>query len=594
DYYCLLPWRLLFDLLPTAFHWQEEDFITLGDKEWRFLDGKSLEVLQYVKKKKQTKEERLKQEFGKEAVERLLRLGFLRRVREWKMPDLSVSLYALAVPLQEAIDGLKHFRNKEEKLRLIHYLQEREVASEEELREAGFKTQDIKALLQKGLLTCMEEDIRKVSITYTAGRRERRYIRPLGKKSILFGNWQDTLLRMEEELESLVEAGKSALIYCENVSLVEQVEEYLRPALGDRLVRLCSSDRPRDLILRWFSLNSAQGVVVVGNRGALLAPLKEVELFLCLSGNSKHTPTGVDLREFLYQLSRYYGAGFSLVSTAPPLNLYLGRDWREEYSPPTAQVFVLRRKGEEVLSPELKALVPEGEECLFLVNKTGYAYAYCKFCGWIVDCPVCGNLLTLSGEGHKVFCNLCGYKGDALCPECGRPLQKLGFGIDRAVEEVYKHLGVRENFHFDTQPRLGKSYDWVFVLHADNLLSLPRFDAMEKYFSYLWSALCISRRGLVVQTAVEDNPLVEYIKSKDWQGFYEKELSRRKEEDLPPYRKMVVAILRSAPDMQSLGQEARKKRAGKLFEVLVKTDSKNLRETLRILRRHQPVYLEVL
>lgn len=594
NYFAQLPWKLLFDLMPSVFDWREEEYIRLGEKDWKFIDKLSLKVLEYVKTRRAVKEESLKEKFGRDIIEKLLDLGFLKRVREWKMPDLTTTYYSLLVPLEDALQRLKPFKKKEEKLRLIYYLFENNIASREELRSAGFKGDDIKALVQKGIIGEREEIIREIRGAPTIRQARVEYVRPLGKKSVIFGHWEGIISHVATHLERLVKEGKNTFIFCPSISLLSVLFEHLYPLLGDRLILLRSQDKPKDFIKKWFYISSADGIVLLGSKIALLAPLKSMDLLIYFDENTSKAWEGFDIRHFLYTLSRYYGANFLLVSTFMPLSLCTREDWERHYHAPQAEVFVLKRKAQEILSPSVKELIKNSqEEWLFLVNKSGYAYAFCSFCGWMVECPRCKSFLTLSKDKEKVLCTSCGYKSHALCPECGRQLKELGFGIEKAIEEVHRLFGNRENFHFDTVPRLGKSYDNVLVLHSDNILSVPWFDSLERYFSYLWQALCISKKRLIIQTALEDNPVLEFIKNKDWHGFCQEELKRREEEDLPPFKRLVRARLRSEPNLKNLPVEAKGKRLEKLWELLIKVDKKHLKELLKRLREYQPVDLEV-
>ncbi|HCO39587.1 MAG TPA: hypothetical protein DIT36_06470, partial [Aquificaceae bacterium] len=201
NYFAQLPWKLLFDLMPSVFDWREEEYIRLGEKDWKFIDKLSLKVLEYVKTRRAVKEESLKEKFGRDIIEKLLDLGFLKRVKEWKMPDLTITYYSLLVPLEEAIQRLRRFKNKEEKIRLIYYLLENRIASREELRSAGFKGDDIKALVQKGIIGEREEIIREIRGAPTIRQARVEYVRPLGKKSVIFGHWEGIISHVATHLE---------------------------------------------------------------------------------------------------------------------------------------------------------------------------------------------------------------------------------------------------------------------------------------------------------------------------------------------------------------------------------------------------------
>ncbi|MFN3598163.1 MAG: hypothetical protein ACK4VK_00285 [Aquificaceae bacterium] len=594
-YYSLFTWRLLFDLLPSVFNWREEEFIILGEKKANFLDKLSLQVLEYVKKRRQIKEENLKEKFGKDLVEKLIQLGFLKSIREWVMPPLEIKVYYLTVSIEEALHRLKRFKKKEEKIRLLHYVFERRKATEEELKEAGFRSADLGALVEKGILEEREEIIEEVRYVPRVRQEKKEYLKPLGKRSILFGHWEKTKDFLIEEVDKHISQNKSVFIFCNTINLSNTLYQDLYPIFGDRLVFITSSVKPKEFIRRWFYLASADGVVLLGSKVSLLAPIKDLSLLAYVEDGYSKDFEGFDIKYFLYSLCKYYGANFLFLSSLPPLSLCLKQDWQRIYQEPDSEVLILKRKAQEILSPQAKEIIRENlqEEWLFLVNKSGYAYAYCGYCGWILECPRCGSFLTLNKDKSLVFCSSCGYKAPAICQECGKQAQELGFGIEKAVEEIGNLFGNRENFHFDTTPRLGRSYENVMVLHGDNILSVPWFDSEERYFSYLWTALCISKKRLVVQSLLDKNPILHLLEKKDWQAFCQEELERRKEEELPPFKRLILVKLRKLPSLEGLSVELKKKKLKDMWELFIKVDKRHLTQLLKLLREYEPISLQV-
>ncbi len=594
NYYALLPWVLLFDLLPSVFDWREEKYIILEEKEEKFIDKLSLKVLEYVKNKRKVKEESIKNKFGKEIVEKLIDIGLLKKERIWEIPSLSTTFYSLALPVELALEKLRRFKNKEEKLRLIYYLQERIKSSLEELKEAGFKGKDIKALVKRGILLEKEETIDEIRKIPYIKQEKREYLKPLGSKSVLFGQWDRVRDTLASLLSKLIEGGKSAFVFCNSLRLLEKLYEYLYPLLGDRLVFLSSQMGEKEFIKRWFYFADADGIVLLGSKISLLSPMKRMDLLVYFDDFSSNPWEKFDIRHFLYNLSKYYAANFLYVASMPPLSLCQKEDWEKIYEPPAPEVLLFKRSFDEVLCKEAREIIQkEDKEWLFLVNKSGYAYAYCPKCGWIVECAQCGSFLTLSKDKDRVFCASCGYRGDALCLECGGRLEELGFGIDKAAEEIKNIFGNRENFYFDTIPRLGQTYENVLVLNADNILSVPWFDSEERYFHYLWQAMAICRKKLIVQTSFVETPLLEFLKNKDWQGFCNEELRRRKEEKLPPFVKIVHARLKNLPELKNLPIEVKKRKHRDLWELFIKVDKKHLRMVLKKLREYKLEYIEV-
>ncbi len=594
NYYALLPWQLLFELLPAVFDWREEEYITLSKKPWLYLDRKSLEVLEYVKKKRMVKEEALEKAFGREAVKLLFELGFLERTRSIRAVEVKDKFYRLSVGREEALESIKRFKNRTELVELINLLSERRVVALEELIKEGFDREDIKKLLRKGILEEFEESPPYFKKGQSLRQEGAPYLKPLGKKSLIFGSWEKTLNRLLSVVEGVLSERGCAYIFCDSLELLEVLYEASEPYLGDRLIGLSSLQSQKEFIKNWFRVQEEEGFVALGSRLSLLAPFKSLNLLMVVGDTEPKLYNGVDLRYYLFELSKYYGANFSILCSFPPLSLCLQKDWQVEYYPPEVEVFAFKRKAHEVFTEKLLKKVEEclEEENLFLVHKKGYSYAYCPKCQWLLECPECGTLLSLS-KSRRLICTSCKYSSEAVCHECGTALQELGFGIDRIVEELYKTFGERGNFRFDTVPRSGRAYDNVFVIHADNILSVPWFDSGERYFSYLWRAMCIAKKRLVLQTVLKENPFLKFLEEKDWEGFCKEELEKRQEEALPPYVRLIRAKTDRKPDLEGLPLNIEKRRVGKLWDMLIKVDRKHFSQVLRLLRAVKPIELEV-
>ncbi|MFN3265096.1 MAG: hypothetical protein ACK42C_09390, partial [Aquificaceae bacterium] len=407
-HYGLNPWLLLHKLLPSALDWREEEYVVLSEKPHRFLDRKSLEILAWVGKRKKVKEENLRKRFGDGPVRHLMELGFLIKMREWKAPELSEKIYRLSLPIEEAIQRLRALKRGEDAIRLLYFLLERGYASEEDLKDKGFKTGQIRALIKKGLVVEVDEELPQISFKPTKLRQEiKTILKPLGRKTLLMGSWQGISERLFEELQAIAEKKSSVLLFCDHLEMLKCLYEELYPVLGDRLVLLSSLQKEREFVRNWFRVGEEDGLVVLGSRLALLSPIRNLKLLVLLGDRASKLQDGTNLRHLLFELARYYGAGFCIASPLPPVSLCLREGWEREVFTPTAEVLVVKRKPEEVLATDTVRLLKDcaGEESLILVNKVGYAYAYCRVCGYVLECPQCGSFLTLSKDGNVVFCN---------------------------------------------------------------------------------------------------------------------------------------------------------------------------------------------
>ncbi|MFN3472392.1 MAG: hypothetical protein ACK4ZR_07315, partial [Aquificaceae bacterium] len=180
---------------------------------------------------------------------------------------------------------------------IIYYLLEKGTVSREELRSAGFKGEDIKALIQKGIIGEREEMVREiVGGVPTIRQVGVEYLRPLGKRSVIFGAWEGIISHLSSELERLVQEGKNAFVFCPSLSLLSVLYQSLYPLLGKRLITLRSQDKPKDFIKKWFYVSSAEGIVLLGSKIALLAPLKSMDLLVYFDENTSKSWEDFDLR----------------------------------------------------------------------------------------------------------------------------------------------------------------------------------------------------------------------------------------------------------------------------------------------------------
>ncbi len=600
--YRISPWLLLFELLPSVFRWREERFLKVSGRVDKTLDAESLRILGFVKERGRVKEELLKERFGWQKVELLKEKGFLQEITDWDIPNLEVEIYSLATGLELALERLKRLRNKEERVRLLTYLSQRLYATKEELKQAGFSSKDLLYLLNKGIVKKESKPVYGIwDVPKRLRQGEERLIKRLERSGVIWGSYDRLKERLFELLELSVRDGKTSLVFFPHAEELYALSGELYEEFGDRLLVFTSRERPKDLVKNWFLASSAPKVVV-GTRLASLVPVRSVESIIIFNDADIKLDNLIDLKLFFYKLSKYLGSKLFLMT--PSLDTYTYKAvkegfFEEEAHIPTANIRVVERKAKDMFAPEVLRLIKEDKhKTLILVNKSGYSYAYCESCQDLMLCPRCNSLLTLSKQKDLIFCKTCGYRAPAVCPVHERALKEWGFGIDRVVEELERMLVHLEDLEFDTQPPLTKSYHRVVVINADNILSVPSFDSEERYFNYLWRALAVAERELIVQTLLPQLPLLESLKLKDPYSFLEEELRHRKDEGLPPYLKVIKALFSKdvsvGRELEEACLELRKIRRGKLTELFCKVGSSKLGEVLKLLRKEKPISLSLL
>ncbi|SHK35683.1 hypothetical protein [Thermocrinis minervae] len=597
--YGLIPNLLLFELLPSEFLWRKTTVVSYTGKTPSFLDKKVLEVIEYVRSRGKMEKDKLVEKFGKDIVDKLLRMGFLKEEDLWKAPNLKVKFYSLGVSFEEALRRIGRLRKKEERLTLIAYLKDR-VVSSEELSEIGVPRSVLRDLVKRGIV---REEVGYVSAIRSQIKLLRQpsveLLRPLGKNSVVYGS----LKKLQDMLTSLTHRNlsdeRSTFVFCPSLELLSGLEDTLGSLFGERLKVISSKERPKDLVQSWFSLD--EPCVLLGSQKSLLAPVKNLGTIVYFGPPDGRMHNGISYLTFLFRYSKLVGADLVVFNSVPNLYLYMaikdgtfqGMDLSY-----TAQVFVLKRRGENLIDEGLKRLVDPNKSTLLLVNKAGYAYAYCERCAEICQCPVCGKMLSLSKDGSRVFCASCGYK-TSVCPKCDSPVRPLGFGVEKVLEEVQETWKNLKDFDVRAMPSFWKEYEQVLVLNVDNILSVASFEAREKLFSYLFTALSVAKERLIVQTFYPEEVVFQALMKKDPKIFLEEELLERKEENLPPFTRLIVAYYKDTFDerylipIRKLVHWMRTVKTGSLKQVYLCVPHRNSPQVLAHVRRYKPIRLYV-
>jgi primosomal protein N' (replication factor Y) len=246
------------------------------------------------------------------------------------------------------------------------------------------------------------------------------------------------------------------------------------------------------------------------------------------------------------------------------------------------------------LQEALRETLSRGEQSILFLNRRGHAtFVLCRDCGHVVKCPRCDAPLTQhiasrtefrtgsseqsSRRPPQLVCHHCNYRIPVpdRCPECGRNrIRYFGLGTQRVEQAIQALLpGVRTlRWDRDTASRRGahqlilerfarrqadvligtqmiaKGLDLplvtlVGVISADTALNLPDFRAGERTFQLLTQVAGRAGRGLlggrvIVQTYAPQHYAIQAARRHSFTDFAAQELSFRREQGYPPYRRL--------------------------------------------------------
>jgi len=262
---------------------------------------------------------------------------------------------------------------------------------------------------------------------------------------------------------------------------------------------------------------------------------------------------------------------------------------------------------------EILTNIERKRQVLLFLNRRGFStFIICKTCGHQFICKNCAvSMVYHKGKNNEksfLKCHYCNYTEEVpkLCPEClsdniepyGAGIQKLEdrvnelFGNTAKIARIDSDIGRNKKTGADIFNKMNageidiligtqivaKGHDFpnvglVIVISADSLLNIPDFRSAEKTFQMLTQVSGRAGRGdmpgnVIFQTFNSSNYVIQYSSKHDIEGFFEKELSLRREYSYPPYSK-IIALRLIDKDFDKLQERAffLKKIIGKIIAI---------------------------
>ncbi|NTU41881.1 MAG: primosomal protein N' [Nitrospirales bacterium] len=389
---------------------------------------------------------------------------------------------------------------------------------------------------------------------------------------------------------------KRGIILAPEITHLERLAGAVREAEGERVALLHSRLTKKKRSSALERILSGEADIVIGTRSAVLVPMRQPSFIAVVS---EHSPAYKGMEGM-----RYHGRdiavmrGFRencpvLLSSISPsaesvYNCRIGKytliDRSEEAQRPQVRVMDMRRQ-RTALSPEAlkktEGLIRKGEKVLFLMNRKGYSLLRCGDCGHIPSCPDCSVPLVFYKEERLLRCPSCGHAEPApeQCGTCGGfDMKVIGAGTERVSEELESALDMKGlliekgalpkqeataetvPFVVGTSMAMRKVRKGLFssavVLNTDILLSLPDFRAQERVFQEIIQvSQMMSPEGTIfLQTQFPGERILGFIRRYDFAGFYDAELSLRREMGYPPFSRIIAVSILVREETETLSR----------------------------------------
>lgn len=401
-----------------------------------------------------------------------------------------------------------------------------------------------------------------------------------------------------ELIEDFLNKGKTSIVLVPEISLTPQMVLRFQKRFGDNIAAIHSALSDGEKYDEWRRIVSGEAKIVIGARSAIFAPLNNIGMIIIDEEHSDSykqddSNPRYNAKDIALLRGKYHNCPVIMGSATPSLEVF-ARAKKGVFkllelpnringkSLPKINIIdmnemISKTKGHfsPVLLEAINDRLLKNEQIILLLNRRGYSsFVTCKNCGYTFKCPNCDITLTYHKSSRTLRCHYCGYgtKVYDTCPECHeKSINDLGVGTEKVEEELNKLFPESKilRMDFDTTSRKGmhekmikdfKNHEYdillgtqivskgldfdnvtlVGVINADTSLNIPDFRSSETTFSLL--AQVAGRAGrsdkegeVVIQTFNPEHYAIQYTKRHDYLGFYNKEMSIRRELKYPPY-----------------------------------------------------------
>ena len=432
-----------------------------------------------------------------------------------------------------------------------------------------------------------------------------------------------------------VKEGKSAIMLVPEISLTPQTVEHFKSRFGKKVAVFHSRLSAGERLRQWQKIKQGRATIVVGARSAVFSPVKRLGIIIVdeehENSYKQDDSPRYHARDVAIARAKISQAVVILGSATPSLESYykakkgvyklvrLSRRIEDRMAPST-QIVDMRKeikpKGKtqifsHLLEESINARLARNEAMILFLNRRGFStFVNCKNCGYVLRCKFCRIPLTYHFHKDSLICHYCGYqqKTDKICPQCKSGyLSYFGIGTQKIESEVARIFPQAGASRMDTDSvRLKGSHQKILgefkegkiniligtqmiakglhiprvtlvgVVSADSTLNLPDFRASERTFQLLMQVAGRAGRGgkkgeVIIQTYSPDNYSIRAASEHDFEGFYNREITSRKELGFPPYCHLVNLIFRGKSEQQVV------KQAKALAKILKKSKPKGIK-----------------
>ena len=411
-----------------------------------------------------------------------------------------------------------------------------------------------------------------------------------------------------QSIAHALELGLSSIVLVPEISLTPQTVARFKARFPDKIAILHSRLLGSKRISEWHRISSGAAQIVIGPRSAIFAPVKNLGLVVVdeeheTSYKQEDVPR-YNAKDVAIKRAELSKAIVILGSATPSLeSFYAAKNGKftlielperiDSRLLPAVDIVDMREemtraKKIPIFSQKLREWIDkdivEKKQVILFLNRRGFStFINCRKCGYVIKCKRCSVSLTYHFDKKKLVCHHCSFNMEPpeICPECNEAYLKYwGLGTEKVESELSRFFPAARIARMDTDSThergshdkvlsrfkdghidiligtqmIAKGLDFpkvtlVGVISADTALNLPDFRSAERTFNLLTQVAGRAGRGdlggrVIIQSYTPQHYSIQAAKTHDYNTFYDKEISLRKELYLPPFCHMASLTLR--------------------------------------------------
>lgn len=412
-----------------------------------------------------------------------------------------------------------------------------------------------------------------------------------------------------EFANNILSQGKSVLILTPEIGLTPQLEQSIKNSCPYPVFSTHSQKTPAYRKRVWLrAATHSEPTLFIGPRSSLFLPYNNLGLVVVDEAHDNSYKSMQNPRyHALYvaaQLAKLHQAHFVQSTATPNVSDYTfvasknipiarmtkiaageAKSHGVSVDLTNKDLFTKHRLISDVLVHAITQALENNEQVMLFINRRGSArVVQCNSCGSIASCDTCGLPLTYHHDTHMLSCHLCArnQKAQNQCMQCGSAdivyFSAGTKGIEQEIAQLFPNASIAR-FDLDVAAKdtiqrklhelqtgaydiiigtqvISKGFDLpklsvVGVLNADSGFTLPDYRSEEITFQQLYQVTGRVGRGhsdsnYIIQTRQPNHPVIEAALQRNWQTFYEYELSKRQLFRYPPFTHIAVANITKA------------------------------------------------